>query len=326
MIVFRKTLLHSPFLFRVTPCFLTTHSPNFTTLSDEPTSAYYDDLINAAGRQRDFTTVFHLLNKRVRDGCFNTKSTFKFLSSDLSIVDDLLQTLARLDKGYPRKSAYDSLVAGLCRLHSTEEALRVAEAMVRGNHGANAATFYPILNALTKKKQMEEAWRVMELMREYEIRPDVTAYNYLLTAYCFMGDVEEAAAVLKEMEEGGMEADTRTYDALVLGACRAGKVEGAMVILRRMMDDGVGMLYSTHAHVIGVLVKMGYYGEAVEFVMSNGGRDKELDRENFGILAFRLFKLKRFDEANFLLEEMRKRDLPIGPNLNAMPRGSGILL
>ncbi|KAM7461900.1 hypothetical protein LguiA_030021 [Lonicera macranthoides] len=57
-----------------------------TTLSDEPTSAYYDDLINAAGRQRDFTTVFHLLNKRVRDGCFNTKSTFKFLSTDLSKI------------------------------------------------------------------------------------------------------------------------------------------------------------------------------------------------------------------------------------------------
>ena len=150
---------------------------------------------------------------------------------------------------------------------------------------------------------------MMEIMREIRVSPDVTAYNYLLTSYCFTGNLKAAAGLLKEMEAAGMAADTRTYDALILGACRAGKVEGAMVLLRRMEDEGVGILYSTHAHVINGLLKLGYYAQAVEFVMIYGGKDKKLDEENFGILGSRLIYLKRFEEAKVVLKEMRKRGL-----------------
>uniref|UniRef100_A0A5B7BHI1 Pentatricopeptide repeat-containing protein-mitochondrial domain-containing protein n=1 Tax=Davidia involucrata TaxID=16924 RepID=A0A5B7BHI1_DAVIN len=308
---------NSPSLRHITSRFLTTQNPNPNPIPfpDEPSSAYYDDLINAAGRDGDFATVHRLLNKRHRDGCFNTTNTFKFISTDLSVLDELSQTLAHLDKGFSRKSAYDSLVARLCKMQHTDEALRVVETMVRENYGANASTFYPILNALTRKREMEEAWRVMELMRENQIPPDLTAYNYILTAYCFVGDLKSAAGVLTRMEEEGMEVDTRTYDALVLGACRAGKVEGAMVVLRRMEDDGVPPLYSTHAHVIGGLLRLGYYAQALEFVMSYGGRDKGLDTENFGLLANRLINLRRFDEAKLVLDQMKARGLAMGDKL-----------
>ncbi|KAA8539556.1 hypothetical protein F0562_026248 [Nyssa sinensis] len=257
--------LSTPFLRHITSRFFTIPSP------DEPSSAYYDDLINAAGRNRDFATVHRLLNKRYRDGCFNTTNTFRFISTDLSILDDLSLSLAHLDRGFPRKSAYDSLVARLCKIQQTDQALRLVETMIREGYGANAATFHPILNALTRKRKMEEAWQVIELTRENDIPPDLTAYNYLLTAYCFVGDLTSAAGVLTRMAQEGMEGDTRTYDALVLGACRAGKVE------------------------------------AFEFVMSYGGRDKVLDTENFGLLASRLIKLRRFDDAKLVLEQMSKR-------------------
>ncbi|GFY82090.1 tetratricopeptide repeat (TPR)-like superfamily protein [Actinidia rufa] len=243
----------------------------------EPSSAYYDDLIAAAGRSGDFAAVHSLLNKR---------------------------------------SAYDALVSRLARMHRPDAALRVAEDMLRGGHGANACTFHPIINALTRKKDMAGAWRVLDLMRENRISPDLTAYNYLLTAYCFAGDLTTASGLLTRMEEEwGMRADARTYDALVLGACRAGKVEGALVLLRRMMDDGVPALYSTHAHVISGLLRMGYYAQAVEFVVSYGERDLGLDTESFGLLASRLIKLNRFDEAKMVLKEMSKRGLKMGCNL-----------
>lgn len=156
---------------------------------------------------------------------------------------------------------------------------------------------------------------MMDLMREIRIPPDVTAYNFFLTAYCFVGDLTAAAGLMTKMEDEGMVADSRTYDALVLGACRAGKVEVALAVLRRMVDDGLQTLYSTHVHVISAMLKLGYYGQAVEFVLIYGGRDKALDTENFGILARRFIDLKKLDEAKLVLEEMRKRGLRMDQKL-----------
>ncbi|KAL9421714.1 hypothetical protein AB3S75_034062 [Citrus x aurantiifolia] len=262
---------------------------------DEPTSAYYDDLVNAAGHERDLETVRYLLNKRARDCCFNTANTFNFITNtdnSLSVLNDLCRTLGRLDKGFPRKSAYDTLIARLCKLKKIDEALRVVDIMAEGGFGLSAITFHPILSVLTRGKRMEEAWRLMEVMTEIRVSPDLTAYNYLLTAYCFKGNLTATSGVLKKMEEEKLGADARTYDALVLGACRAGRVEEAFVLLRRMVDDGQSVLYSTYAHVMGALLRLGYYAQAVKFVMVCGGRDIKLDTELFGSLGSKLIGLE----------------------------------
>ncbi|GAY40460.1 hypothetical protein CUMW_052120 [Citrus unshiu] len=262
---------------------------------DEPTSAYYDDLVNAAGHERDLETVRYLLNKRARDCCFNTANTFNFITNtenSLSVLSDLCRTLARLDKGFPRKSAYDTLIARLCKLKKIDEALRVVDIMAEGGFGLSAITFHPILSVLTRGKRMEEAWGLMEVMTEIRVSPDLTAYNYLLTAYCFKGNLTATSGVLKKMEEEKLGADARTYDALVLGACRAGRVEEAFVLLRRMVDDGQSVLYSTYAHVMGALLRLGYYAQAVKFVMVCGGRDIKLDTELFGSLGSKLIGLE----------------------------------
>lgn len=298
----------SPLFIRRASRFLNTQNPD----PHELTPAHYDNLINTAGRNRDFASVRDLLNKRARDRCFNTSHTFDFITNteaSLSALDEVAQAVAHIDKGFARKSAYDSLIARLCRLHRVDESLRLVDAMVRSDSGANACTFHPILNALTRMRKMEEARRVMGIMRDSRIPPDVTSYNFLLTAYCFTKNLEAAAGVLAEMEEEGMAADSRTYDALVLGACKSGKVEGAMAILRRMEDDGLPVIYSTHSHVINGLIRMRYYGQAIEFVMMYGGKDRKLDEESFGILASRLINLKRFEDAKLVLKEMRKRGL-----------------
>lgn len=278
-------------------------------ISERPSSATYDELINNAGRDRDLATVLELISNRFRDGFFNTNSTFKFISTDLSKLDDLLKTLARLEKGFPRKSSHDCLIAQLCRLRRMPEAIRVAEIMVWENYGANAITFHPILSAFSKKKAMDEAWRVLESMRAWGIKPDLTAYNNILTAYCFSGDLNSAAVVVTKMAEEELGADSRTYDALVLGACRAGKLDGALRLLRRMVDDGVPPLYSTHAHVINAMVQKGYYAQGLEFVMSYAGTDSSLDTENFELLANRLINSYRTDEAKLIVQEMVKRGL-----------------
>lgn len=152
-------------------------------------------------------------------------------------------------------------------------------------------------------------------MKQLGVNPDVTAYNYLLTMFCFSGEMEKAAEVVEMIEGEGMEADSRTYDALVLGCCKVGRVEGAVAVMRRMVEEGVPFLYSTHFHVISALLKMGFYGKAVEFVVMFGGRDVALDTESFGVLASKLIGLKRFKEARLVVEEMKVRGLRLGERL-----------
>ncbi|KAK1571981.1 hypothetical protein Q3G72_025691 [Acer saccharum] len=292
--------------------FFTAQTAEKHAFPDVPTSAYYDECINAAGRDGDLETIRKLLNKRIADGCFNTNNTFKFLTrteSSLSILDDLFETLARLDRGLPRKQAYDALIARLCKIKRVEDSLRLVDAMARGNDGLNAVTFHPILSRLTHDKKMEEAWRVIGQMRQLKVSPDLTAYNYLLTANCFNGNLMAASEVLERIEEDQLGLDARTYDALVMGACKEGKVEGALLLVRRMLDDGQSPLYCTYAHVISALLKLDYCAQAVKFVMVCGNRDHKLDTESFGCLASRLIGMRKFDEAKFVLEEMNKRGL-----------------
>lgn len=296
----------------------TSQSPNPNSFPDEPTSAYYDDLVLAAGRSRDFDALRQLLNKRIRDGCFNTSKTFKFISNNdtsLSILDDLSQTLARLDKGLPQQSAYNSLILRLCKLGRVEESLRLVDTMARGEFGLNASSFHQILNVLTRKKDLGAAWGVMNLMGKYKIPPDLTAYNYFLMAYCFSGDLTAAAEVLTRMVGEGLRADTRTYDALVLGACKVGKVEGALALLRRMVDEGVPMLLSTHMYVIKALLGMGYSAQAVEYARCFAGRDAWLDNNMLGCLASKLIESRMFEEAKLILVEMNQRGLKMGDKL-----------
>ncbi|KAK4343584.1 hypothetical protein RND71_036678 [Anisodus tanguticus] len=262
----------------------------------------YNERIKKAGREGDFATVHHVLNKRVLDGFFNTNNTFKFISTNnLSIIlNDLLETISRLDNYFARKCSYDCLTDHLSDMHYISEATRVAEAVVSEGHAAaNNAAFHPIINALMKE-EFDESWRVMDVMKSYGVNPDLNTYNYVLTGYCFIGNVTSSADVLARIEKEELGADTRTYDALVLGACRSGKLDAALV--RRMLDDGVSLLYCTHVHIIGPVLKYNYYEQAVEFVRSYAGRYVKLDAENYGILATRLITRSRFEEAKELVK------------------------
>ncbi|KAG9150530.1 hypothetical protein Leryth_010908 [Lithospermum erythrorhizon] len=287
--------------------------------SPPPSSAYYDELIDFAARNRDFTTVQHLLNKRAKDGCFNTTNTFKFIATnDPANLQQVMQCLNNLDGGLARKGSYNALIAQLSKLDRIREAMVVVHEMVKKDYGAKATSFHPILNALTKRREMGEAWSVLELMRERGISPDTTSYNYLLTSYCFIGDLESSCLVLRKMREVGLEEDLRTYDSLVLGACRWGKLQGALMILRRMVYVGLSPLYATYAHVINAMCRDGFYHQAVELVRCYAGRDSKLDFDNFGLLATRLLKLKRFDEAKIVVEEMENRNIPINDSLRCV--------
>lgn len=306
MLTLRKTLKPSSI-------FTSFHRLIATVKLPEPaTSAAYDDLTTTAGDARDFATVRHLLNHRNLKGCFTTNNTFKFISKDLSILNDVLKTISDLNEKHARKKAYESLIAQLCKLQRVDDALRVAE---EASDDADFTTFHPILSFLTRKKDFDHAWHVVELMKAKNIARDVTCYNFFLTSYSIARDLGSNVDVLKKMDEEKLKPDARTYDALVLGACKIEKMDGAMAILGKMLEDGVEAMYSTYAHVIVTLVRLGYCAQAVEFVVSYEGKDKKLDSHNFGLLAIRLISMEKVDEAKYVLEEMVKRDIDLGERL-----------
>nr|GMD52966.1 pentatricopeptide repeat-containing protein At3g56030, mitochondrial-like [Ipomoea batatas] len=306
-----KTPKSSPFLC----AFSTQTSTDASATAETLTTSKYDELINKAGRNGDFDTVQSLLEQRGKHGLFCTNYTFKFISRDISKLDDLLAALSRIDQRFARKSAHDCLVARLSKLRHLPQALRVAEIVVREGYGSNAVTFHPILNELTKMRKFKEAWRVVEAMKDLKVRPDLTAYNYILTGYCYVRDLSSAAGVLTNLENEKLGADTRTYDALVLGACRAGKPDAALRLLIRMEDEAISPLYSTHAHIIGSMVRLGFHAQALEFVMTCSGRDLKLDYENFGTLATKLIYRKRFEDAKVVVKEMKQRGIEMGEKL-----------
>ncbi|XP_076953484.1 pentatricopeptide repeat-containing protein At2g40240, mitochondrial-like [Bidens hawaiensis] len=308
MFTLPKTL-KPPTVLTVTRRLLTT-----VKLPEPASSAAYDDLIYTAGINRDFTTVRHLLNHRYTNGFFTTNNTFKFISTNLYVLNDVIKTVSDLNESHARKKAYESLISRLCKLQLIDSALHVAETAA-GKHAADASTFHPILSFVTRKKNFDLAWRVVEVMKANNVARDVTCYNFLLTSYSVAGDLKSTAGVLRIMETKGVRADARTYDALVLGACKAGKVDGAIGIMVRMVEEGVGALYATYAHVIGSLVKLGYCAQAVEFVVGYSGKDKKLDSHNFGLLASRLMGVKKMDEVKYVLEEMVKRELDMDESL-----------
>ncbi|KAK9124573.1 hypothetical protein Sjap_014175 [Stephania japonica] len=289
------TLKSPPFVLPISR-FLSFSSAAASAAADPPSSSSYDELVAAAGRSRDFESLHRLLNQRHKDGFFNTKKTFKFITDttehDETLIPNLIQTLSRLDSGFPRKNAFDSLIAHLCKTDGVDESVRVIAAMVRGDYGVNAATFHPLLNALTRKRRIDDAWRIIAMMKEGGTNVDVTAYNYILTAHCVAGEAESAAALVERIEAEGLKADARTYDAATIGCCRVGRVEGAVAVVRRMAEEGVPAQYSTHAHGDGLL-----------------------DRENFGFLGSLLVRRRRVVEAKMVFDEMDERGLDVGEKL-----------
>ncbi|KAL3652245.1 hypothetical protein CASFOL_001926 [Castilleja foliolosa] len=303
----KNSIIAAP-IHNVTASYFSTQNPT----SAIHTPAHYDHLINVAGRKGDFAAVGRLLTERQSHGCLNTSNTFKFISINISALDDLLQNLAALgDDWFARKNAHDALVAQLAKLCRTDEALRVVEIMAAKHYGVTATTFHPILNALAHSKEMPAAWRVVERMRACGVKPDLMSLNYILTAYCVDGDVASAAKTVTKMEAYGMVADAITYDALVLGACKAGKVEAGVAVVRRMVGEGLAPLFSSHVHIIKEMVRRRCCAPAVEYVRIFAGKNEKLDAENFGYLVRRLRNGKRIEEAKAVVEEMVTRGLPI---------------
>ncbi|MBA0795814.1 hypothetical protein Gohar_006646, partial [Gossypium harknessii] len=146
-------------------------------------------------------TVGYLLNKRARDGSFNTIKTFNFIINteySLSILVSLIQTLSRLEKGLMRNHAFNLQIAGLYKIERIEESLCVLDDDENG--GLKATTFHHIVNMLTKKKKMDDGSD-----ERRGVSSDVITYNIftIFTDRILLSKLTETNTVVKKIEEEG---------------------------------------------------------------------------------------------------------------------------
>ncbi|XP_020967630.1 pentatricopeptide repeat-containing protein At3g56030-like [Arachis ipaensis] len=140
----------------------------------------------------DFHALRDALNKHIQDNCFNTKSTFDFVT-DETFSSSLLQTLSTLNRGITRKNAFNSLIT---RLRKFQRVIHVIEHMARTDARGcrpSVTTFYPGLSR-----------RVVDFMSTLGVNLDLTGHNYFFVAHCYAGDVAAVAGILKKMEEDGI--------------------------------------------------------------------------------------------------------------------------
>ncbi|XLT04280.1 hypothetical protein HN51_043029, partial [Arachis hypogaea] len=73
-------------------------------------------LTNAAGSASDFHALQDTLNKRIQDNCFNTKSTFDFVTDKTfssSLLNHLFQTLSIINRSVTPKNTFEAVESSM---------------------------------------------------------------------------------------------------------------------------------------------------------------------------------------------------------------------
>ncbi|XLS73644.1 hypothetical protein HN51_030509, partial [Arachis hypogaea] len=175
-------------------------------------------LTNTAGSASDFHALRDALNKRIQDNCFNTKSTFDFVTNETfssSLLNHLFQILSTLNRGVTRKNAFDSLITRLCKLQRVDDALHIIEYMARIDARGcrpSATTFYPVPNILTRQKAIDHARRVVDFMSTLGVNLDLTGHNYFLVARGFIRSTRLCWARVRLRSEDGWCYDASEKD------------------------------------------------------------------------------------------------------------------
>lgn len=132
----------------------------------KPNSAMYDELVNIAGRCKDFETLKMLLTERVADNCHISAKTFSFATAwhdDAEMLGEVTETIKQLEN-FARKNAYDMMVSALCKEDYVDSAISVLKDMYRAGCALTPLTFRPLLVAHGRNNRMAEVHEVFEFI------------------------------------------------------------------------------------------------------------------------------------------------------------------
>jgi len=275
-------------------------------------SVMYDELVNIAGRCKDFETVGMLLTERVAEHCFNSPRTFSFATAwhnDAEMLGEVTETIKKLEN-FAQKNAYDMMIAALCTEDYVDSAISVLKEMYKAGCALTPLTFRPLLVAHGRNHRMAEVHEVFKFMKKMGCTPDVACYNIVLRKLYQSEQFAEADKFFSMMVNTyGCKPDHVTYDILVLEACRARKMEDAVRHFGRMKEDGLKPMHCTYTNMINGFFKLDGFEKAYAFVRQESGKDYSLDLNNYSFLIRSCTKLGNYREAHDVLMEMKAKNL-----------------
>eukprot|EP01018_Ginkgo_biloba_P000236 Gb_33357 [translate_table: standard] len=278
----------------------------------KPSSAIYDELVNIAGRSKDFETVQTLLTERIIYRCFNSTKTFLFAIAwhdDPVMLKEVIETIYKLDS-FHRRNAYDMLIAALCKDDHVDAASSVLQEMLNRDCAPAPCTFHPFVISYSRNKQMPKVYELFQVMKERDCSPDTTCYNFALRSLCQNEQFSEAAELLGTMVNSpGSKPNSVTYDILILAACKAGKMEDALQLFGRTLEDGLKPLHCTYTSLISGFLQAGEFEKARLFVDRESGNDRAVDLSNHTFLIRSYCKLDKMQEARDTLKQMKAKNL-----------------
>lgn len=278
----------------------------------KPNSAMYDELVNIAGRCKDFETLELLLTERIADHCFNSAKTFCFATvwhNDAEMLGEVTETINQLEK-FAQKNAYDMLVAALCKEDYVDSAISVLKEMFKAGCALTPFTFRPLLVAHGRNHRIAEVHEAFKFMKKMNCPPDVSCFNFVLRKLYQNEKFAEAEKFLRMMVNTyGCKPDHVTYDILILEACKARKIEDAIRHFGRMKGDGLKPMHCTYTNLINGIFQVSGFEKAYAFVREQSGKDDRLDLTNYSFLIRSCSKLGNYREAHDVLMEMKAKNL-----------------
>lgn len=248
------------------------------------------------GEWEEACKVFEeMLEKKVQPSVVTYNSLIGFLcrKGELDKAMGLLEDMRQKGK-YPNAVTYALLMEGMCSVGKHSDAKKMMFDMEYRGCKPQLVNFGVLMTDLGKRGKIDEAKSLLNEMKKRRFKRDVVTYNILINYLSKEGRAAEAYKYFIEMQIGGCVPNAATYRIMVDGFCRVEDFEGALKVFN-------AMLISRHCPRL----------------------------ESFEYLVMGLMVCGKLDDACFVLDEMRKRDMQLGlegwKNLVIKACGGGIV-